>query len=61
MNALVKKLGAKLSEWKPEMSTEVRSLISEVIDAADQDALDLIRSRAVEEEVLNSLDEPASG
>jgi len=35
-------------------------VISEVIDAADHDALDLMRSRAVEQEVLDRLDEPAS-
>ena len=36
-----------------------RLCISEVIEAADEDALDLMRSRAVEREVLDSLDEPA--
>jgi hypothetical protein len=60
MDAIVEKLDAKLSQWKPEISEEVRSLISEVINAADEDALDLIRSRAVEQEVLDSLDDPAS-
>jgi len=30
------KLDAKLSQWKPEISAEVRSLISEVINAADE-------------------------
>jgi hypothetical protein len=60
MDAIVEKLDAKLSQWKPEISAEVRSLISEVINAADEDVLDLMRSRAVEQEVLDSLDEPAS-
>lgn len=60
MDAIVVKLDAKLSQWKPEISAEVRSLISEVINAADEDALDLMRSRAVEQEVLDSLDESAS-
>jgi hypothetical protein len=59
MDAIVEKLDARLSQWKPEISAEVSSLISEVINAAD-DALDLMRSRAVEREVLDSLDEPAS-
>jgi hypothetical protein len=59
MDALVEKLDARLSQWKPEISAEVSSLISEVMNAAD-DALDLMRSRAVEREVLDSLDEPAS-
>jgi RPA family protein len=60
MEAIVEKLEAKLSQWKPEISAEVRSLISEVINAADEDALDLVRSRTVEQEVLDRLDEPAS-
>jgi hypothetical protein len=59
MDAIAEKLDAKLSQWKPEVSAEVRSLISEVIEAADEDALDVMRSRAVEQEVLDSLDEPA--
>jgi hypothetical protein len=60
MDAVVEKLDAKLSQWKAEMSAEVRAVISEVIDAADYDALDLMRSRAVEQEVLDRVDEPAS-
>jgi hypothetical protein len=59
MDAIVEKLDAKLNQWKPQVSAEVRSLISQVTDAADEDALDLIRSRAIEQEVLDSLDEPA--
>ncbi len=59
MDAIVEKLDARLSQWKPEISAEVSSLISEVMNAAD-DALDLMRSRAVKREVLDSLDEPAS-
>ena len=60
MDAIAEKLDAKLSQWKPQVSAEVRALISEVIEAADEDALDVMRSRAVEQEVLDSLDEPAS-
>lgn len=60
MDAIAEKLDVKLGEWKPEISEEVRALVSEVIDAADNDALDLIRSRAVEQEVLDQLDEPTS-
>jgi hypothetical protein len=54
------KLDTKLSKWKPEISEEVRALVSQVIEAADNDALDLIRSRAVEQEVLDQLDEPTA-
>ncbi|HEX9255209.1 MAG TPA: hypothetical protein VF938_06675 [Candidatus Angelobacter sp.] len=60
MDTVVEKLETKLSQWKPEISAEIRALISEVIDAADHDALDLIRSRVIEQEVLDHLDEPAA-
>lgn len=60
MDAIAEKLDIKLGKWKPEISEEVRALVSEVIDAADNDALDLIRSRAVEQEVLDQLDESTS-
>ena len=60
MDAIAEKLDTKLSKWKPEISREVRVLVLQVIDAADNDALDLMRSRAVEQEVLDQLDEPAS-
>ena len=60
VDAIAEKLDTKLSKWKPEISREVRALVSQVIDAADNDALDMARSRAVEREVLDQLDEPAS-
>ena len=60
MDTVAEKLDAKLNQWSPQVAKEVRVLVSEVIDAADNDALDLMRSRAVEQEVLDSLDESAS-
>jgi hypothetical protein len=60
MDAIAEKLDTKLSKWKPEISREVRVLVSQVIDAADNDALDVMRSRAVEQEVLDQLDESTS-
>ena len=60
MDAVAEKLDTKLSKWRPEISQKVRALVSQVIDAADNDALDLMRSRAVEQEVLDQLEEPAS-
>ena len=60
MDAVAEKLDTKLGKWSPEISQKVRALVSQVIDAADNDALDLMRSRAVEQEVLDQLDEPAS-
>lgn len=46
-------------EWKPETADQVRERVAEIIDVADQDALDILRARAAEQEVLNLLDEPA--
>ena len=60
VDAIAEKLDTKLSKWKPEISRKVRALVSQVIDAADNGALDVMRSRAVEQEVLNHLDEPTS-
>ncbi len=57
MDALVTKLDTKLHEWKPDIATQVKQRISEIIDLADQDTLDVVmRSRAVEQEVLDILD-----
>ncbi len=60
MEALLEKLDVKLREWRPETATEVRRVLAEIVDLADQDALDLARSRAVEQEVLDLIDEPTS-
>jgi hypothetical protein len=59
MDALVEKLDEKLRQWKPETAAEVRQRVTEVIELADDDVLDLMRSRAIEQEVLDVLDEPA--
>jgi hypothetical protein len=38
----------------------VRQRVAEIIDLADHNAPDLLRSRELEQEVLNMLDEPTS-
>ena len=58
MDVLAERLDAKLREWEPNIVAEVSQRISEIIDLADQDMLDIMRSRAVEQEVLDLLDEP---
>ena len=58
MDALLEKLDAKLRQWKPDVTEQVRQWVAEIIEMADQDALDILRSRVVEPEVLNLLDEP---
>jgi hypothetical protein len=60
MEAIAQTLDAKLHEWKPETSQKVRALVSEIIELADSDSLDVMRSRTVEQQVLDILDEPAS-
>lgn len=58
MDALAEKLDERLRQWKPDTAAEVRERIMEVIELADQDLLDVARSRAAEQEVLDLLDEP---
>ena len=58
MDTLTERLDAKLREWEPNIAAEVRERVSEIIELADRDALDIMRSRAVEQEVLGILDEP---
>ena len=60
MDALLETLDAKLHEWKPQMAAQVRERVAEIISLADQDVLDLLPSRAIEQEVLDTLDEPVS-
>ncbi|HEV2173918.1 MAG TPA: hypothetical protein VGR71_10135 [Nitrospira sp.] len=57
MDALAEKLDARLRACEPETAAEARERIAEVIDLADHDVLDLLRSRRTEQEVLALLDE----
>ena len=56
MDTLAEKLNNKLQNWEPHIAQEVRESIAEIIELADNDALDIIRSRAVEQKVLDILD-----
>jgi len=58
VDALAEKFDARLREWRPETAAEARKRITELIDLADHDILDIARSRAAEQEVLDLLDEP---
>jgi hypothetical protein len=60
MDALAEQLDAKLREWTPETAAQVRQRVAEIIALADQDVLDVMRSRAIELEILELLDAPAS-
>ncbi|MEB3309584.1 MAG: hypothetical protein VKJ02_05080 [Snowella sp.] len=57
MDSLAEKLDLKLREWQPNIVTQVRQKIEEIIELADQDAIELLRSRTIEQEVLDLLDE----
>lgn len=57
IDALVEQLNTKLLEWQPEIAQQVRQSLAEIIELADQGALDILRSRTVEQEVLDLLDE----
>ena len=60
MEAIAEALENKLQEWRPETSERVRALVAEIIELADDDALDIGRSRAVEQEVMDLLHEPST-
>ena len=58
MDAIAEKLDKKLQRWEAATAEEVRRRVAEIIELADHDALDLTRSRVVEQQVLDTLDEP---
>jgi hypothetical protein len=60
MDAIAEQLDNKLQRWEPATAEEVRRRVAEIIELADHDALDLVRSRVVEQQVLDTLDEPAT-
>ncbi|HEY9621173.1 MAG TPA: hypothetical protein V6C78_12425 [Crinalium sp.] len=57
MDALVQELDLKLRQWQPDIAQQVRQYLTEIIELTDQDVLDLLRSRAIEKEVLDLIDE----
>jgi hypothetical protein len=60
MDTLAARLDKKLREWSPETAEQVRFQVAEIIELADQGLLDIVRSRQVEQEVLDILDEATS-
>jgi hypothetical protein len=57
MIAIAQKLDEKLVTWNPETASQVEQLVEEIIELADADALESLRSRQVEQEVLDLIDE----
>lgn len=61
MTQLAQKLDMKLATWRPEVAAQVEQIVTDVIELAASDALDLLPSRAVVQEVLDALDECQAG
>ena len=57
MSNLAMELDEKLKRWDAVTSQEVADLVSQIIEWADHDSLDLMRSRAVEQEGLDLLED----
>ncbi|MEK7760803.1 MAG: hypothetical protein AAB433_04405 [Nitrospirota bacterium] len=61
MTQLAQKLDKKLALWRPEVAAQVEQIVTDVIELADTDTLDLQPSRTVVQEVLDTLDERQAG
>jgi len=61
MTQLAQTLDKKLATWRPEIAAQVEQIVTDVIDLADAQALDLLPSRTVVQEVLDTLDEGQTG
>ena len=57
MTAIAEKLDEKLTTWDQETASEVERMVSEIIELADNDVLDILPSRAIVQEVLDIIDE----
>jgi len=57
MTAIAQKLDNRLASWDAAKASEVEKLVSEIIELADANGLDLLPSRKVTQEVLDHLDE----
>jgi hypothetical protein len=58
MDVLADKLNIKLTQFQPEIASPVQQSQAEIIETADLDMLDILSSRAVEQELLDLLEEP---
>lgn len=61
MTQIAEKLDQKLSTWRPEVAAQVEQIVTDVIELADAQVLDLLPSRTVVQEVLDTLDESQTG
>jgi len=60
MTAIAEQLDRKLRDWPADKSAAVEKIIADVIEFADEDSIDLLRSRDVEQEVLDLIDAPSA-
>jgi hypothetical protein len=60
MDALTEKLNTKLLKSQPAVADRVRQTVSEIIEMADYDGLDILASRTIKQDVLDLLDEPTT-
>ena len=56
MIAIAETLDRHAEGWKPEVTTRVEELVGEIIELADADALDILASRTVQQEILDEID-----
>ncbi len=57
MDTVAERLDSRLRVWEAATAEQVRQQVAEIIELADHGALDVMRSRAVEQEVLDLLDQ----
>jgi hypothetical protein len=57
MDAIAEKLDERLREWELATAQEVRQRVIEIIESADLNLLDIMRSRGAEQDVLDLLDD----
>jgi hypothetical protein len=55
MDNVVETLNLKLSQWTPGVAEQVKRYVLEIMELAD--GLDILRSRQVEQDVLDLIDE----
>ena len=58
MTSVARKLDERLQHWDAAKAAAVERMVGDIIAWADADALELMRSRDREQEVLDLLDEP---
>ena len=61
MTQLAQQLDKKLATWSPQVVAQVEQIVTEVMELADGNAVDLLPSRTVVQEVLDTLDESQAG